>query len=472
MYTFTKEQLLQKRPHQRRISRSEKSKGKSTKRIISVIGLLLIILIIGVWLHKANTAYAIVVNGQEIALVESRVEGDNAVKEFLDLKSEEFGREVITPDSIEVEQVQVNGKDKMFGADISEALAEKITVLISGAVIVIDGEEKIIVSSKDAGEKLVKKVEDQFSNNKKDVSIIKSEVKEKVEVREKNVLPKNIVDEGKALQLLTVGTEKTVSHEVASGESLWSIAKDNNLKMEELIAANPSIDPDKLSIGDKINLVKAEPMMHVTCVYEYSEVKETPFETQVIRDDDMLRGKEKVKQEGKKGTKEFKYRAVAVNGSEVDKQFLAGTVITKPVPKIVERGSKTLVASRGSGGSGELAWPVSGQITSRFGYRGREYHTGLDIDGSTGDPIRAAEGGKVIFSGWSGGYGRMIKIDHGSGLQTWYAHLSSSKVSTGDKVTRGEVIGAVGSTGRSTGSHLHLEVRINGSAVNPLRYLN
>jgi murein DD-endopeptidase MepM/ murein hydrolase activator NlpD len=140
---------------------------------------------------------------------------------------------------------------------------------------------------------------------------------------------------------------------------------------------------------------------------------------------------------------------------------------------VVERGTKLVVASRGSGGgAGQLDWPVSGRrLTSPFGARKGGYHTGLDIDGNTGDPVSSIESGKVIFAAYSGGYGNIIKIDHGDGLQTWYAHLSKMAVSAGSTVEKGQYIGDVGSTGRSTGSHLHLEIRINGSPYNPINYL-
>lgn len=123
-------------------------------------------------------------------------------------------------------------------------------------------------------------------------------------------------------------------------------------------------------------------------------------------------------------------------------------------------------------------WPVEGRITSSFGARQDpitgepgEFHTGLDISGTIGDPVHVTADGVVVFSGFNGAYGRMVEVDHGHGMQTIYAHLSRSAVTFGQRVDRDEVIGYVGMTGRATGPHLHYEVRINGTPVNPYRYL-
>ena len=118
--------------------------------------------------------------------------------------------------------------------------------------------------------------------------------------------------------------------------------------------------------------------------------------------------------------------------------------------------------------------PVSGIITSRFGNRESirtSGHTGLDIAAPAGTPIKAAADGEVIFSGYSGGYGYVVKLDNGNGVETYYGHCSALYVSAGEKVEAGDVIAAVGSTGNSTGNHLHFEVRVNGSVANPQNYL-
>ena len=121
-----------------------------------------------------------------------------------------------------------------------------------------------------------------------------------------------------------------------------------------------------------------------------------------------------------------------------------------------------------------LIRPISGTITSRFGVRSsirRSSHTGLDIAASTGTPILAAASGTVTFSGYKGSYGNMIVISHGNGVQTYYGHCSKLYVSAGTQVSQGQKIAAVGSTGNSTGPHLHLEVRLNGVAYNPQNYV-
>ncbi|HEY2971414.1 MAG TPA: M23 family metallopeptidase [Pyrinomonadaceae bacterium] len=123
-------------------------------------------------------------------------------------------------------------------------------------------------------------------------------------------------------------------------------------------------------------------------------------------------------------------------------------------------------------------WPVVGKLESGFGGRRNpfggnsyEFHSGQDIDAATGDPVVAGASGKVAFVGWQNGYGQLIVVDHGGGLTTRYGHLSHIDVAQGQTIERSQFIGRVGSTGRSTGPHLHYEIRINDEPVNPLRYL-
>jgi murein DD-endopeptidase MepM/ murein hydrolase activator NlpD len=134
-----------------------------------------------------------------------------------------------------------------------------------------------------------------------------------------------------------------------------------------------------------------------------------------------------------------------------------------------------LAAAQGAGdttpSSQGLIWPVSGPVTSPFGYRWGRLHAGIDIGVPYGTPIHAAASGTVVLAGWTGGYGNYTCIDHGGGLATCYGHQSSYAISSGAQVSQGQVIGYVGNTGHSFGAHLHFEVRIHGNPVDPLGYL-
>lgn len=133
--------------------------------------------------------------------------------------------------------------------------------------------------------------------------------------------------------------------------------------------------------------------------------------------------------------------------------------------------------SKGAETTGAMMWPIDGPITSPFGWRTHpifgtsRFHSGIDIGADYGDPITAADGGVVIYSDWMGGYGKVIIIDHGGGISTLYAHNSELLVGEGERVRKGQQITRAGSTGYSTGPHLHFEVRQNGSPVSPMNYL-
>ncbi len=170
-------------------------------------------------------------------------------------------------------------------------------------------------------------------------------------------------------------------------------------------------------------------------------------------------------------------KAVAKLYKEPPKVITVARATTSSYSRYASTGSVN-TATTTSGGKASigisLIRPVSGIISSRFGVRSSirsSAHTGLDIATSKGTPIKAAASGTVSFSGWKGSYGNMLVISHGNGVQTYYCHCSKLYVSAGTAVTQGQTIAAVGSTGNSTGPHLHLEVRVNGIAYNPQNYV-
>lgn len=173
--------------------------------------------------------------------------------------------------------------------------------------------------------------------------------------------------------------------------------------------------------------------------------------------------------------RELKQSAV-VSSRETREEYLAEVDALAAQSATLAAAIRDSQAGAGSTGTGApsaagLIWPVDGVVVSGFGLRWGRMHEGIDIAASSGTPIRAAAAGTVIHSGWLGGYGNLVVIDHGNGLATAYAHASSILVGVGQQVAQGETVSLVGSTGHSSGPHLHFEVRINGVAVDPLLYL-
>ena len=163
---------------------------------------------------------------------------------------------------------------------------------------------------------------------------------------------------------------------------------------------------------------------------------------------------------------------ISTNDLEVAKTTISNTISNTIEQKREEEEKAKGIAN--VNGIKIAVLPVQGTISSRYGVSSRirvSTHTGLDIAATTGTPIKVVSDGTVTFAGLSGSYGKLVKIDHGNGVETWYAHTSKMYVTVGEQVSEGETIAAVGSTGNSTGPHLHFEIRINGKTVNPQNYV-
>lgn len=287
---------------------------------------------------------------------------------------------------------------------------------------------------------------------------------ETIQVIETYVGKDQIKDRDTAFNEITVENDEESIYVVEPGDCLSIIAEKNNMSIDEIKELNPDIESDNdIYYDDRLNVTV--PTAAVQILVEKQETYEEEYNAEVVYEDDnsMYIGENEVVQEGVPG-KHIVTDLVTYKGdTETDREQLKENVQVAAVAQIVKRGTKSKPT---------YMFPVTNwNVTSNFGYRWGRLHAGTDVGVPIGTTVRASRGGQVITAGWLGGYGNCVIIDHGDGVATRYGHLSEVTVSVGQYVDQGQQIALSGNTGRSTGPHLHFEIRINGEAVDPLPYL-
>lgn len=279
---------------------------------------------------------------------------------------------------------------------------------------------------------------------------------------------------------------------ISGSSSVKSIKADKELSDIVFKLNNPNLTEDTVTYnGEKVLINDLDPIIDVAQTFETTKTEKVDYETVTKVDDSLLDGQFEVETEGKEGKREITYENQLVNGKLVSTEKKSDEVVEPPQHKIILVGSKSLTNSVTTSDSSSIdvsssnaeatasgfIWPSpSKRVTCSFGCYTNQYgiHSGIDIGAYAGAPEYAAKDGIVVTSGWSNyGYGYHVVIDHGNGVKTLYGHMPSQPpVSVGEYVKQGQVIGFTGHTGMATGNHLHFEIQINGTAVDPYPYIS
>lgn len=224
------------------------------------------------------------------------------------------------------------------------------------------------------------------------------------------------------------------------------------------------LNEDELSETLYLSLNDEEPVLTGKSMQTFTHTEKYYAPCQYIYDDDMYNDEEEIIQEGKEGSMQVTVLATYFDGEELERKPFDTEITETAIPKVVHIGTKDRP---------EYILPViSYTFTSGFGPRWGTNHNGVDLAVPVGTEVYAAADGVVVQSGWNGGYGICIDIDHGNGVVTRYGHMSQSDVAVGQNIEQGQHIGLSGNTGNSTGPHVHFEIRIEDEAVNPMDYIN
>ncbi|CQR45836.1 Murein DD-endopeptidase MepM [Paraliobacillus sp. PM-2] len=413
--------------------------------------------------ENANDSYSYAVK-QEISYIPERVFNPNSNNEkVLDIVQDDIS-------------IQVNAYELQIGGDSAGYFKDEETArqaLYEYKAKYVD--KKILDQFKQQEQKNEKESSDKEKEQSGeqeqtlavgDSTTLDVTLSEKVSFEREIVKEKEVLTVDKGVELLEKGTLEDKLHEVEEGDVLGTIAQQYDLDTDQLLELNPDLSEDSiLQIGQKINVTAYAPFVDVIVKKEKMVEEKISYKKEVQESDRLYKGDSKIKQEGQEGKKEVHYALEIINGKVNKKKVVSEEVTKDPVKEIVVKGTK-VIPSRGTG---NFTWPtVGGYVSSHMGPRWGSYHKGMDIAGPSNRAILAADNGTVVSAGWdNGGYGNKIVINHNNGYKTIYAHLSSISVRPGQTVVKGSKIGVMGTTGNSTGVHLHIEVYKNGARINP-----
>ena len=418
--------------------KEQKHRVKLIQRIVSSVVVLFCVAFLimgGANLVSATShAYLLEIDGEEIATFVSEKEAQEAIelcfKNINDSDAFE-GRDLVRSYANDVEIKQVSAAGVVYSStnEVAEILLDKLDIVAEATAINIGGTNTIYVADDNQAIEAVNNAKNYYADPQEDPSVIRVYTSEEITIDKENVALDEVLSAEQATNMLLFGS---------------TTAKSSS----------------------------QQPLITVNVERTKTQTETLAFETIKQENASLSRGEENVLTEGVDGVQEVTYKVSEVNGVVIGSEEVSSNVLVEAVDEVVEVGVQYYVASRSDGGgNGTYGWPVDGVITSRFGWRSRGWHSGLDIAADLGTTIFAANEGTVIETNNESGYGLVVRIDHGDGMVTVYAHCGEFYVEPGDTVDRNTPIAAIGMTGTTTGPHVHFEIRIDGEAVNPLDYL-
>ena len=419
------------------------------------------------------TAYEYSYNGQKLGLVKEK----DDVLQITDLVqgalTEEKNMKIVidAKDDITFHRKLALDESQI---DNSEQVLKRLTYMgdlkVKATGIYVDGKKIGAVQDRKTAEKALKDVADKYTKQGDNIKVESVRFLEKVDIKTANTDLEDLHSEEEMVDLLCTSGEKETVHKVVAGDTLHSIAKKYDVWEDQLLEDNKGINSKKLEVGSNIIVKQQAPVLTYEVVEKITYDKVIEHKVEEQKSADIYEGMTETQQAGSDGLSEITARVTLQNGKKVEEEDLVTTVKEEPVTEVVLVGTKERPPTVGSG---KYIWPLKDSFTqsSGFGSRWGRQHKGIDLAVSVGTTVYAADGGTVVEAQYSGSYGNVVMIDHQNGQETRYAHNSKLLVKKGDKVYQGQPIAKSGNTGRSTGPHVHFEIRFNGEPRNPLNYL-
>jgi murein DD-endopeptidase MepM/ murein hydrolase activator NlpD len=446
---------------------------KFDKKALMIPMVLITTVIVVVMLIRSTKAFEVFLDDKPIGVVESQSAFMDLVERIKLSAESRYGTEMLVASRIDYKEVYLPDSNRIIDA-ASENLVSQVkeSVQLEARVFAINvgGRDIAWLRDKDSAEQVLERLKAPYKQNAGFSVVV--DFAENVSIKERIVPNDKLAELRKpddVYSSIVQENETIKKYVVQKGDTVSEIAQKLGVSIKDIKKANPGLNVDRISIGQELNLSVPRYVINVrqtkTMVYEDA----APYNVEYEETDELYKGDYEVKVKGVEGKKLVKANQISINGILDETRIIEEIIITPPQAEIVLEGTKPRPRTMAYG---VFYWPSSGRITSRFGPRWGERHSGIDIASSIGTPIKASDGGVVRFTGWSGNYGKLVIIDHENGYSTYYGHCNTIKVKKGQRVARGDVIATVGQTGRTTGPHLHFEVRKNGVPVNPLNYIN
>ena len=418
-------------------------------------------------------AYRVNLHGKHIGYVTDKAVVSSIIKQITEESATKFGMEVELETGFDYYRASICPELVTDTDLIVKEIRGNVDIKVNAYAMLVEDEQICILKDEEELGKLLDILKEPFvENSNSEVESV--DIVEKVDLEPVTVDFAQVQDAEQVAEEIAEGRETVEEYTVVSGDTLWDIAKKYDMSLDELIDLNSDVDNiNNLRLGQTLKLSYPKSVISVATTELITYEVAIPYKTEYTTDSSLYTNQSRTTRNGQNGTTLVEAKVTKVNGIEDSREILKETVTKQPVSRIIAKGTKPIPLTTRSGG-GTMVKPAKGSYSSKYGAPrpGGRLHKGIDIANSYGTPIYAAEAGRVIHASWGGsGYGNLIKIDHGSGAETRYAHLSGFAVSNGQTVKKGQLIGYMGSTGNSSGSHLHFEILIGGRTVNPLPYI-